>query len=56
MDIRQIDPRRTTCFLCGAPLPKGRKKYCFKCRPSRARSIAASPGPPGNSQSVQRRE
>ena len=41
MDIRKIAPRRESCYLCGAPLPKGRRKYCFKCRPSRARGSPA---------------
>ena len=35
MDIRKIEPRRERCYLCGAALPKGRCKYCLKCRPYR---------------------
>lgn len=48
MDIRKIEPRRESCYLCGAPLPKGRRKYCHKCRPSRARGSPVNPHHPGH--------
>lgn len=44
MDIRKIEPRRETCYFCGAPLPKGRRKYCYKCLPSRARPRGSPEG------------